>query len=82
MQKVKWVGMCGEMASNPIAVPLLMAMGLDEFSMNSSQILRIRSLINQLSTRKLQPLVHRAINAETAANVRKLVEEYVPEVKI
>lgn len=78
----KWVGMCGEMASNPIAVPLLMAMGLDEFSMNSSQILRIRSLINQLSTRKLQPLVHRAINAETAANVRKLVEEYVPEVKI
>lgn len=78
----KWVGMCGEMANNVYAVPLLMAMGLDEFSMSSSQILRVRSLINQLNTRKLQPLVHRAIHAETAAEVRKLVEEYVPQVKL
>lgn len=78
----KWVGMCGEMANNPYAVPLLMAMGLDEFSMSSSQILRVRSLINQLNTRKLQPLVHRAILAETAAAVQKLVEKYVPQVKL
>lgn len=78
----KWVGMCGEMANNAYAVPLLMAMGLDEFSMSSSQILRVRSLINQLNTRKLQPLVHRAIHAETAAEVRELVEEYVPQVKL
>lgn len=78
----KWVGMCGEMANNAYAVPLLMAMGLDEFSMSSSQILRVRSLINQLNTRKLQPLVHRAIHAETAAEVRKLVEEYVPQIKL
>ncbi|MCI7719729.1 MAG: phosphoenolpyruvate--protein phosphotransferase [Limosilactobacillus reuteri] len=78
----KWVGMCGEMANNPYAVPLLMAMGLDEFSMSSSQILRVRSLINQLNTRKLQPLVHRAIHAETAATVQELVEKYVPQVKL
>lgn len=78
----KWVGMCGEMANNPYAVPLLMTMGLDEFSMSSSQILRVRSLINQLNTRKLQPLVHRAIHAETAATVQKLVEKYVPQVKL
>ena len=44
----KWVGMCGEMANNAYAVPLLMAMGLDEFSMRSSQILRVRTLINQM----------------------------------
>lgn len=78
----KWVGMCGEMANNPYAVPLLMAMGLDEFSMSSSQILRVRSLINQLNTRKLQPLVHRAIHAETAAAVQELVKKYVPQVKL
>lgn len=78
----KWVGMCGEMANNPYAVPLLMAMGLDEFSMSSSQILRVRSLINQLNTRKLQPLVHRAIHAETAVAVQELVEKYVPKVKL
>ena len=78
----KWVGMCGEMANNPYAVPLLMAMGLDEFSMSSSQILRVRSLINQLNTRKLQPLVHRAIHAESAVAVQELVEKYVPQVKL
>lgn len=78
----KWVGLCGEMANNPYGVPLLMAMGLDEFSMSSSQILRVRSLINQLNTRKLQPLVHRAIHAETAATVQELVEKYVPQVKL
>ena len=78
----KWVGMCGEMVNNPYAVPLLMAMGLDEFSMSSSQILRVRSLINQLNTRKLQPLVHRAIHAETAVAVQELVEKYVPQVKL
>lgn len=76
----KWVSMCGEMASNPLAPPLLMAMGLDEFSMNSSSILHIRSLINQLNTRQLQPLVHKALNAITASEVEQLVRQTVPEV--
>lgn len=75
----KWVSMCGEMASNPLATPLLMAMGLDEFSMNSS-ILHIRSLINQLNTRQLQPLVHKALNAVTAAEVERLVRQAVPKI--
>lgn len=77
----KWVGMCGEMAGNPLATPLLMGMGLDEFSMNSSQILRTRALINQLNTRKLQPLVHRAMGAKSAAEVEMLVKEYVPQLR-
>lgn len=76
----KWVSMCGEMASNPLATPLLMAMGLDEFSMNISSILHIRSLINQLNTRQLQPLVHKALNAITASEVERLVRQTVPEV--
>ncbi len=76
----KWVSMCGEMASNPLATPLLMAMGLDEFSMNSSSILHIRSLINQLNTRQLQPLVHKALNAVTAAEVERLIRQAVPKI--
>ena len=74
----KWVGMCGEMAGNPLAIPLLTAMGLDEFSMNSSQILPIRSLISHLNNRQLQPLVHRALAAHSAREVGMLVKEYVP----
>lgn len=74
----KWVGMCGEMVGNPLATPLLVAMGLDEFSMNSSQILRIKSFINHLNTRQLQPLIHRALDAKSAKEVEMLVKEYVP----
>lgn len=77
----KWVGICGEMAGNPMATPLLMAMGLDEFSMNSGQILQVRSLINQLNTRQLQPLVHRSLEAKSADEVRMLVKEYVPQLQ-
>ncbi len=41
----KWVGMCGEMAGDEDAIPLLMSMGLDEFSMNSAAILNARRII-------------------------------------
>lgn len=75
----KWVGMCGEMAGNPLAAPLLMGMGLDEFSMNSNRILQIRALIKKLNPRQLQPLVHRALNAQGAPEVAKLVRAAVPE---
>lgn len=78
----KWVGMCGEMAGNPLATPLLMGMGLDEFSMNSSQILHVRSLIKNMNTRHLQPLVHRAVNAETADEVTKLVRAYLADIDV
>lgn len=75
----KWVGMCGEMAGNPLATPLLMGMGLDEFSMNSGQILHIRSLIKQMNTRQLQPLVHRSLNAQTASAVTAMVKKFLKE---
>lgn len=75
----KWVGMCGEMAGNPLVAPLLMGMGLDEFSMNSNRILQIRSLIKKMNTRQLQPLVHRALNAQSAPEVAELVRTAIPE---
>ena len=75
----KWGGMCGEMAGNPLAAPLLMGMGLDEFSMNSNRILQIRSLIKKMNTRQLQPLVHRALNAQSAPEVAELVRTAIPE---
>lgn len=46
----KWVGMCGEMAGDPIAIPNLLGLGLDEFSMSASSILAARSQIRNLST--------------------------------
>lgn len=43
----KWVGMCGEMAGEELAVPILLAFGLDEFSMSATSILRVRSQLKK-----------------------------------
>ncbi len=45
----KWVGMCGEMAGDPIAIPILLALGLDEFSMSATSILPARAQLKRLS---------------------------------
>lgn len=75
----KWVGCCGELAAMRLATPLLMAMGLDEFSMDSNSILQIRSLVKQLSGRKLQRLAHQSLNAESVEQVADLVRAAVPQ---
>jgi len=73
----KWAGMCGEMAGDQTAVPLLMGIGLDEFSMSASSILKTRSLMKKLDSQKMQELADRALNeCDTADEVIALVEEY------
>ena len=78
----KWAGMCGEMAGDQMAVPLLMGMGLDEFSMSATSILKTRSLMRKLDTSKMQELAHKALTeTSTMEEVMDLVEKYVPEDK-
>ncbi|MBT2732850.1 phosphoenolpyruvate--protein phosphotransferase [Carnobacterium sp. ISL-102] len=73
----KWTGMCGEMAGDQTAVPLLLGLGLDEFSMSASSILKTRSLMKRLDTKKMTELADKAINdCDTADEVVKLVETY------
>ncbi|SFH66883.1 phosphoenolpyruvate--protein phosphotransferase [Pisciglobus halotolerans] len=73
----KWAGMCGEMAGDQTAVPLLLGLGLDEFSMSASSILKTRSLMKRLSTKDMAELADKAINeCDTADEVVALVEEY------
>lgn len=50
----KWVGMCGEMAGEELAVPILLAFGLDEFSMSATSILRVRSQLKKLSKQEAE----------------------------
>ncbi|MDT6979692.1 phosphoenolpyruvate--protein phosphotransferase [Levilactobacillus zymae] len=72
----KTAAMCGEMAGDAIAVPLLMGMGLDEYSMSATSILRVRSQMKHLDTRKLQNLIEPALNeCTTNAEVKALVEK-------
>ncbi|QII82560.1 phosphoenolpyruvate--protein phosphotransferase [Jeotgalibaca arthritidis] len=72
----KWVGMCGEMAGDQTAVPLLLGLGLDEFSMSASSILKTRSLLAKLDSKEMEALAHKAINeCSTVEEVIALVEE-------
>ena len=57
----KWAGMCGEMAGDQTAVPLLVGMGLDEFSMSATSILKTRSLMKRVDTAKMAELADRAL---------------------
>ena len=72
----KWTGMCGEMAGDTLAIPLLLGMGLDEFSMSATSILQARSQIKNLSLEKMKELVDKAIMCSTTEEVLELVEEY------
>lgn len=73
----KWAGMCGEMAGDQTAVPLLVGLGLDEFSMSATSILRTRSLMSRLDSKKMAELAEKAItDCDTAEEVVALVEEY------
>ncbi|MDE1547958.1 phosphoenolpyruvate--protein phosphotransferase [Jeotgalibaca caeni] len=73
----KWVGMCGEMAGDQMAVPLLLGLGLDEFSMSASSILQTRSLLAKLDTNEMKELADKAINeCTTVEEVMELVTTF------
>lgn len=73
----KWAGMCGEMAGDQTAVPLLMGMGLDEFSMSATSVLQTRSLMKRLDSKKMEELANKALSeCATMEEVVTLVEEY------
>jgi len=74
-QEGKWTGMCGEMAVDEIAIPLLLGLGLDEFSMSASSILKARNQIKQLNQEELIQLAEQALKMRTAEEVVELVKK-------
>lgn len=69
------VGMCGEAASDPMMIPLLLAFGLNEFSMSPSAILRARKMITEYSTEELQAVADQAMGFATTAEVENFMRE-------
>jgi phosphotransferase system enzyme I (PtsI) len=65
----KWAGMCGEMAGDETAIPILLGLGLDEFSMSASSILKARSLIRQLNKADMEKLASEVLNMSTTDEV-------------
>lgn len=71
------VGMCGEAASDPLMIPLLLAFGLNEFSMSASAILKARKYITESSVEELKAVADKAMSLVTAAEVEQLMKEFV-----
>jgi phosphoenolpyruvate-protein phosphotransferase (PTS system enzyme I) len=70
----KWTGMCGEMAGDEVAIPLLLGLGLDEFSMSATSILKARFQIRHLKKSEMEKLAQEALNMQTTEQVIEAVK--------
>jgi phosphocarrier protein FPr len=75
----RWVGVCGGMASDPQAVPILIGLGVDELSASIPAIPAVKAQIRSLSLAQCQDLAARALTQNSAAAVRALVPAYDDE---
>ncbi len=71
----KWVGMCGEMAGDEMAIPILLGFGLDEFSMSASSILHARAQISKLSKAEMKKHIDHILTLTTSASIENYVIE-------
>lgn len=71
----KWVGICGELAADPKAVPILMGLGVDELSMSPNSIPLVKAQIRTLNYSQAQVLAQRALECDSAPAVRQLSEQ-------
>lgn len=70
----KWVGMCGEMAGDETAIPLLLGLGLHEFSMSAGSILQARELIGELDQAEWAGLANQALTMRSTSEITQFVE--------
>lgn len=71
------VGMCGEAACDPLMVPLLLAFGLDEFSMSASAILKVRKMITGYRIEDLKKAADEAMKLVTASEIEQFMKDFV-----
>jgi phosphoenolpyruvate-protein phosphotransferase len=78
----KWVGLCGELAGEPLAVPILLGLGLDEFSMNPPAIPLAKRIIRALTLDEARGVALAALELDGPDEVRALVRERVPAANV
>lgn len=76
----KWTGMCGEMAGDPLAAPILLGMGLDEFSMSAASIPQVKKVIRSLTYEQAKEIANRALEMENPEEIREMVGKIISEI--
>jgi phosphoenolpyruvate-protein phosphotransferase len=77
-QAGKWTGICGELGGDPEATAVLVGLGVDELSLNSAGIPRLKSIIRDLTMENTRALAEQALRCQTSAQVRQLAREFKP----
>ena len=67
--------MCGEMAADPFHVPILLALGIDEFSMNPPSIPSVKSIIRQVSTENMKPFLEKVLKQRSPDEIIQIVQD-------
>jgi phosphotransferase system enzyme I (PtsI) len=81
-QKGKWVGLCGEMAGELLAIPILLGLGLDEFSMNPPAIPFAKRLIRSISLEHSREVAAVALDLKSDQEIREYIKTAVPQVNL
>jgi phosphotransferase system enzyme I (PtsI) len=80
-QEKKWVGMCGELAGEPLAAPILVGLGLDEFSMSPPFIPLVKQIIRNLDSKEMSALAQGALMLESPQDIHAFVKKEIPFIK-
>ena len=73
----KWVGVCGEVAGDQQAVPVLIGLSVDELSMNPAEIPQVKAALRQIDIVSARRVAEKALRCESTAAVRRLVQEFM-----
>ncbi|MBM7854808.1 phosphotransferase system enzyme I (PtsI) [Desulfohalotomaculum tongense] len=73
----KWTGMCGEMAGDPLAAPILVGMGIDELSMSAASIPQVKRIIRSLSLEEAKGIVEKVFKMESSQEIRNYLKDVV-----
>ena len=73
-KKDKFVGMCGEMAADPLAIILLVGLGLHEFSVNASMVLKVKKLISMIDSKEAEKIANKVLTLKTAKEIEAYLD--------
>jgi phosphoenolpyruvate-protein kinase (PTS system EI component) len=73
----KWVGVCGELAGDPVAIPVLVGLGVRELSINPGSVPKAKEVIRSFRLDDAESLAKRVLQAESAPSARRLARDFL-----